>query len=335
MGRLRSELRNLCGRPCSALVASARYGANVMFRLLGVVEADVGGRPIKLGWRQERCLLALLLLEGGRPIHSQRLAELIWEGEPPADARAALQVVVARLRSHLNAADAAAHGVRLLTKGDSYALGGPAGERRRRPVPDARRPRPHAAAPGAGGGAAAHRPSAVARAGAGRRGRAVVTAAHHRAAGGAAADRAGGADGDRARGRPPPRADRRAHPAGRRASAARAVTRPADGRAEPRGSPGRRARLVRAATPHPRRDVRPRTRRPAARTTRANPARRQGASSRSSRAPGARRAAAADRVQDPAELPAQHRRLRRPRRGTRPARPHAAGRDRRSARRSW
>jgi DNA-binding SARP family transcriptional activator len=96
-----------------------------MFRLLGVVEADVGGRPIKLGWRQERCLLALLLLEGGRPIPSQRLAELIWEGEPPADARAALQVVVARLRSHLNAADAATHGVRLLTKGDSYALEAP------------------------------------------------------------------------------------------------------------------------------------------------------------------------------------------------------------------
>src|SRR5689334_1120621 len=107
---------------CGALVASARYGANVMFRLLGVVEADVNGRPIKLGWRQERCLLALLLLEGGRPIHSQRLAELVWEGEPPSDARAALQVVVARLRSHLNAADAATHGVRLLTKGDSYAL---------------------------------------------------------------------------------------------------------------------------------------------------------------------------------------------------------------------
>ncbi|GAA2343178.1 BTAD domain-containing putative transcriptional regulator [Dactylosporangium salmoneum] len=82
----------------------------------------MAGRPIKLGWRQERCLLALLLLEGGRPIHNERLAELIWEGEPPPDPRAALHVVVARLRGHLNAADAAAHGVRLVTKGDSYAL---------------------------------------------------------------------------------------------------------------------------------------------------------------------------------------------------------------------
>ncbi|WP_432972616.1 AfsR/SARP family transcriptional regulator [Dactylosporangium sp. CA-233914] len=94
----------------------------MQFRLLGAVEADVAGRPIKLGWRQERCLLALLLLEGGRPIHNERLAELIWEGEPPPDPRAALQVVVARLRGHLNAADAAGHGVRLVTKGDSYAL---------------------------------------------------------------------------------------------------------------------------------------------------------------------------------------------------------------------
>ncbi|WP_433076094.1 BTAD domain-containing putative transcriptional regulator [Dactylosporangium sp. CA-052675] len=94
----------------------------MQFRLLGAVEADIAGRPVKLGWRQERCLLALLLLENGRPIHNERLAELIWEGEPPPDPRAALQVVVARLRGHLNAADAAAHGVRLVTKGDSYAL---------------------------------------------------------------------------------------------------------------------------------------------------------------------------------------------------------------------
>ncbi|WP_433044841.1 BTAD domain-containing putative transcriptional regulator [Dactylosporangium sp. CS-033363] len=94
----------------------------MQFRLLGAVEADIAGRPIKLGWRQERCLLALLLLENGRPIHNERLAELIWEGEPPPDPRAALQVVVARLRGHLNAADAAGHGVRLVTKGDSYAL---------------------------------------------------------------------------------------------------------------------------------------------------------------------------------------------------------------------
>ncbi|GAA3452831.1 AfsR/SARP family transcriptional regulator [Dactylosporangium matsuzakiense] len=94
----------------------------MQFRLLGAVEADIAGRPIKLGWRQERCLLALLLLENGHPIHNERLAELIWEGEPPPDPRAALQVVVARLRGHLNAADAAGHGVRLVTKGDSYAL---------------------------------------------------------------------------------------------------------------------------------------------------------------------------------------------------------------------
>ncbi len=95
------------------------------FRLLGTVEADLDGVPVVLGWRQERCLLALLLLEVGRSVPLERLAELMWEGEPPDDSRRALQVAGSRLRARLNAAGAGEHGVRLLTHGGGFAVAAP------------------------------------------------------------------------------------------------------------------------------------------------------------------------------------------------------------------
>jgi len=41
--------------------------SGVEFRVLGPVEALIEGRPIDLGPPKRRLLLALLLLEGGRP----------------------------------------------------------------------------------------------------------------------------------------------------------------------------------------------------------------------------------------------------------------------------
>jgi DNA-binding SARP family transcriptional activator/Tfp pilus assembly protein PilF len=94
----------------------------VHFRLLGAVEGEVAGQPVKLGWRRERCLLALLLLDVGYAVSQDRLAELLWEGDPPVEARGAIQVFVSRLRRHLNAAGAADHGVHLVTRGAGYAV---------------------------------------------------------------------------------------------------------------------------------------------------------------------------------------------------------------------
>jgi predicted ATPase/DNA-binding SARP family transcriptional activator len=75
----------------------------VEFRLLGPVEAAADGRVLPLGGRRQRALLALLLLEPGRPVSSDRLVEELWLGDPPARAEATLRSYVSRLRRALGA----------------------------------------------------------------------------------------------------------------------------------------------------------------------------------------------------------------------------------------
>ena len=97
-------------------VAGASYPGGAMdFYLLGPFDARVEGRRIAMGRRQERRLLGLLLLEPGRVVPLHRLLDLLWDGEPPARARAAVHTYVARLRSRL-----APHGVALVTQGEGY-----------------------------------------------------------------------------------------------------------------------------------------------------------------------------------------------------------------------
>ena len=68
-----------------AFVADTR-GKGVEFRLLGPVEAVMDGHALPLGGRRQRALLALLLLEPGRTVSSDRLVEELWLGSPPAGA---------------------------------------------------------------------------------------------------------------------------------------------------------------------------------------------------------------------------------------------------------
>ena len=77
------------------------------FYLLGPIMAATQGRPVSLAYRRERLLLALLLLNAGRPVGADRLTELLWDDDLPRDPRAALQVHVCRLRRCLSAAEAA------------------------------------------------------------------------------------------------------------------------------------------------------------------------------------------------------------------------------------
>jgi len=73
----------------------------VEFVLFGHVRATHEGQPVELGRRQERCLLGLLLIEAGRAVSPDRLAELLWDGSPPSRARGVVQTYVARLRRQL------------------------------------------------------------------------------------------------------------------------------------------------------------------------------------------------------------------------------------------
>jgi DNA-binding SARP family transcriptional activator/predicted RNA-binding Zn ribbon-like protein len=86
------------------------------FQLLGTFEAREDGKPIPVGTRrQERLLLAALLLDAGRIVPIDRLIDLLWDGDPPRSARGAVHTYVGRLRQTL-----APHGVVIETRGDGY-----------------------------------------------------------------------------------------------------------------------------------------------------------------------------------------------------------------------
>ncbi|WP_144122443.1 BTAD domain-containing putative transcriptional regulator [Catellatospora sichuanensis] len=88
------------------------------FRLLGPFEACHDGHLVEIaGRRQERCLLALLLLDLGHPVTIDRLIGLLWNGEEPASARGAVYTYVGRLRAAL-----VPYGVRITTRADGYLV---------------------------------------------------------------------------------------------------------------------------------------------------------------------------------------------------------------------
>ncbi|MGH2684390.1 MAG: BTAD domain-containing putative transcriptional regulator, partial [Actinomycetota bacterium] len=71
------------------------------YRVLGPFEVVAGGRAIDLGTAKQRSLLALLLLETGRVVSGDRLADLLWNGDPPAQAMGTLQAYASKLRRAL------------------------------------------------------------------------------------------------------------------------------------------------------------------------------------------------------------------------------------------
>ncbi|MFI9274926.1 BTAD domain-containing putative transcriptional regulator [Kitasatospora sp. NPDC052896] len=90
-------------------------------RLLGPVELRTpDGSLAALAGAQRRAVLALLALHLGRPVPVERFFELLWGDEPPAQARAALQVHVAALRKVLGGSR-----FELLTRAPGYLLNGP------------------------------------------------------------------------------------------------------------------------------------------------------------------------------------------------------------------
>ncbi|MFI6584833.1 BTAD domain-containing putative transcriptional regulator [Embleya sp. NPDC050493] len=88
------------------------------FRLLGPFQARHEDTEITVGSRrQERCLLAVLLLDAGRVVGTARLIDLLWHGAPPAGARGTVHTYIARLRSRLGP-----YGVRVRTRHDGYTI---------------------------------------------------------------------------------------------------------------------------------------------------------------------------------------------------------------------
>ena len=92
------------------------------FCLLGPIQVWSAGRRIDLGARSQRLVLAILLLEVGRLVPTDRLVELVWPQTPPPSARRTLQAHVSRLRTTLAANDGARPSVALTRHGDCYQL---------------------------------------------------------------------------------------------------------------------------------------------------------------------------------------------------------------------
>ncbi|MEV6345629.1 BTAD domain-containing putative transcriptional regulator [Actinoplanes sp. NPDC051851] len=81
------------------------------FHLLGTFEPAAGLR------RQERLLLAALLLDAGHAVPVDRLARLLWHDDPPRSARGTLHTYVGRLRRALGP-----HDVVITTRGGGYLV---------------------------------------------------------------------------------------------------------------------------------------------------------------------------------------------------------------------
>lgn len=75
--------------------------AGLQFRVLGPLSAECAGHPVHLGGRKQRLALALLLMNPGRVVSSDRLIEALWGEEPPDRAMATLQVHISNLRRAL------------------------------------------------------------------------------------------------------------------------------------------------------------------------------------------------------------------------------------------
>ncbi len=74
---------------------------DLQVRLLGPFEVVQAGRPVPVGSAKQRAVLALLALQAGKVVSSERLCRLLWEDDEPASPTATLQSLVSRLRRAL------------------------------------------------------------------------------------------------------------------------------------------------------------------------------------------------------------------------------------------
>ena len=56
------------------------------YRLLGPLGVTRDGTPLELGPPKQRAVLAMLLLERGRVVSTDRLCEAVWGDDPPGNA---------------------------------------------------------------------------------------------------------------------------------------------------------------------------------------------------------------------------------------------------------
>src|SRR5262245_35745146 len=71
------------------------------FRVLGPLEVGEDGGLVELGGVKQRSLLAMLLLNAGEVVSTDRLIDALWGARPPVRSGKSIQVYVSRLRKTL------------------------------------------------------------------------------------------------------------------------------------------------------------------------------------------------------------------------------------------
>ena len=71
--------------------------STLLLHLLGPLSASLDGAPLDLGSPKQRAVLAVLALEAGRVVSTDRLIDLLWGDDAPR-AGATLQTYVSNLR---------------------------------------------------------------------------------------------------------------------------------------------------------------------------------------------------------------------------------------------
>ena len=84
------------------------------FRILGPLEVVAEGRPLGLGRRKQRAVLAILLVHANGVVGLDRLVEELWGEEPPPQAIGSLQAYVSHLRRLLETGRSARTPARVL-----------------------------------------------------------------------------------------------------------------------------------------------------------------------------------------------------------------------------
>ncbi|MFX0573541.1 BTAD domain-containing putative transcriptional regulator [Nocardia nepalensis] len=91
-------------------------------RILGPVRWYVAGRPLAIGGPLTRSMLAVLVVNRRNAISPARLANTIWDGDPPPSFRANLHNRIAELRAALQAAEVAATAILRTDGSGNYCL---------------------------------------------------------------------------------------------------------------------------------------------------------------------------------------------------------------------
>ena len=91
-------------------------------RILGPLEVRDAGGPVRLGGPQQRALLALLVIQRGEVVSTDRLVDELWPQHPPPTAVKTVQMYVSQLRRALGDGALTTHGRGYRLEVDSAAI---------------------------------------------------------------------------------------------------------------------------------------------------------------------------------------------------------------------